>query len=240
MATAGLKDLIANAGETLSGLSTPQKVVVGAAGGLAGAYLLSKLLSSGSRAKPNSFQLTGGAIAAENVAKEFGDYSAAYSAEAGVGIKDRSKTVHLVDVFYSLVTDLYEWGWGQSFHFSPKLPSKGWKESEAAHEARIAAILNAKPGQKILDCGCGVGGPMRTIAAVSGAHVVGITINEYQVGRATYHNSKVCVPEARGPACSRTTELACVHEHMHMVRALATLPLHSCTPLCIRIPCASC
>jgi hypothetical protein len=26
---------------------------------------------------------------------------------------------------------------------------------------------------KVLDCGCGVGGPMRTIASVSGAHVTG-------------------------------------------------------------------
>ena len=28
----------------------------------------------------------------------------------------------LVDTFYNLVTDVYEWGWGQSFHFSPLLP----------------------------------------------------------------------------------------------------------------------
>jgi len=79
----------------------------------------------------------------------------------------------------------------QSFHFSPKLPAKGWKPSEAAHEARIAATLGLKPGMKCLDCGCGVGGPLRTIASVSGAHVTGITINEYQVGRAKYHNDKV-------------------------------------------------
>lgn len=82
-------------------------------------------------------------------------------------------------------------GWGQSFHFSPKLPAKSWAESEAAHEARIATVLAAKPGDKILDCGCGVGGPMRTISAVSGANVVGITINEYQVQRAQRHNLKV-------------------------------------------------
>lgn len=33
--------------------------------------------------------------------------------------------------------------------------------------SRVAA------GMKVLDCGCGVGGPMRTIASVSGAHVTG-------------------------------------------------------------------
>ena len=79
----------------------------------------------------------------------------------------------------------------QSFHFSPRLPGKDWKASEAAHEARIAAVLGLKPGMKALDCGCGVGGPLRTIASVSGAHITGLTINEYQVGRARYHNQKV-------------------------------------------------
>ena len=33
-----------------------------------------------------------------------------------------SVVAELVDTFYNLVTDIYEWGWGQSFHFSPLLP----------------------------------------------------------------------------------------------------------------------
>ncbi|KAL0454051.1 UNVERIFIED_CONTAM: 24-methylenesterol C-methyltransferase 2 [Sesamum latifolium] len=51
-------------------------------------------------------------------------------------------------------------------------------------------LLNVKPGARILDAGCGVGGPMRAIAAHSGANVVGVTINEYQVNRARMHNKK--------------------------------------------------
>lgn len=179
--------------ENYDRLSTEQKYALGALGGLTTAYLATSLISRGSegyKSKPTSFELTGGSIPAENVAKEFNEYSASYGTGAGEGVMDRSKTVHLVDVFYSLVTDIYEWGWGQSFHFSPGLPGKNWRASEAAHEARIPSILAARPGDKILDCGCGVGGPMRTIAAVSGAHVTGITINEYQVQRATAHNKK--------------------------------------------------
>jgi protein-L-isoaspartate O-methyltransferase len=80
----------------------------------------------------------------------------------------------------------------RSFHFSPLLPGKDWLASEAAHEARLAAILDLGPGKECVDVGCGVGGPMRTIASVSGAHVTGITINDYQVSRATHHNEKVC------------------------------------------------
>lgn len=37
----------------------------------------------------------------------------------------------------------------------------------------------------MLDVGCGVGGPAREIAKFTGAYVTGITINEYQVQRAT-------------------------------------------------------
>jgi ubiquinone/menaquinone biosynthesis C-methylase UbiE len=36
---------------------------------------------------------------------------------------------------------------------------------------------------QVLDCGCGVGGPGRNIAAFTGAKVTGITLNEYQVQR---------------------------------------------------------
>lgn len=184
-------DLYKQAVDAFNGLDQKSQWAVGAVGGVAGLYLLKSVIKCASPSRPSAFELTGGSIAPENVAKEFLEYSASYGKGAGEGIVDRSKTVHLVDVFYSLVTDIYEWGWGQSFHFSPRLPGKNWKSSEAAHEARIAVVLGAKPGDKILDCGCGVGGPMRTIAAVSGANVVGITINEYQVARATHHNQKV-------------------------------------------------
>lgn len=86
----------------------------------------------------------------------------------------------------------------QSFHFSPRLPGKDWASSEAAHEARLAALLKLGPGKKCLDVGCGVGGPMRTIASTSGAHVTGITINDYQVSRGVYHNTRV------SPLCTQT------------------------------------
>lgn len=86
-----------------------------------------------------------------------------------------------------------EWGWGTSFHFSPLLPGKSVAASESAHEARIGALLNLGPGKKALDAGCGVGGPMRTIASCTGAQIVGLTINDYQVERATHHNKQVRV-----------------------------------------------
>lgn len=109
----------------------------------------------------------------------------------GAVIDRKEKVANLVDKFYSLVTDLYEWGWGTSFHFSPLLPGKDWPACESAHEGRIAALIRLGPGKQALDVGCGVGGPMRTIASTSQGKVTGITINQYQVDRATYHNSRL-------------------------------------------------
>ncbi|OAY63588.1 24-methylenesterol C-methyltransferase 2-like [Ananas comosus] len=100
------------------------------------------------------------------------------------------KVPAFVDTFYNLVTDIYEWGWGQSFHFSPSVQGSSHRDATRLHEERVAELVRAGPGQRVLDVGCGVGGPMRAIAARSGAHIVGITINEYQVARARAHNRK--------------------------------------------------
>ena len=109
----------------------------------------------------------------------------------GKSIEDKDHTKDAVNTFYNLVTDIYEWGWGQSFHFSPSLKGKGVAEAEVAHETRVADVLGLAPGLKALDVGCGVGGPMRTIAAHSGAHVTGVTINDYQVKRCTRYCEKL-------------------------------------------------
>ncbi|CAG8791742.1 8033_t:CDS:2, partial [Gigaspora rosea] len=54
----------------------------------------------------------------------------------------------------------------------------------ARHEHYLAMQLNAKPDMKILDVGCGVGGPAREISLFTGAHVTGINNNDYQITRA--------------------------------------------------------
>ncbi len=59
----------------------------------------------------------------------------------------------------------------------------GPQDSIKRYEVNIAKAIDLRPGMKAIDCGCGVGGPMRTIAKASGAHVTGITINEYQARR---------------------------------------------------------
>lgn len=91
----------------------------------------------------------------------------------------------MVDAYYSLSTDFYEFGWGESFHFAHRYPHETREESIVRHEYALAAKAGLKPGMKVIDVGCGVGGPARNIARFSGADITGVTICDYQVARAT-------------------------------------------------------
>ncbi len=57
----------------------------------------------------------------------------------------------------------------------------GLDAAQEAKLAHIAAKLDLKPGQKILDIGCGWGGLARYIHKVSGAEVLGVTLSEEQL-----------------------------------------------------------
>jgi sterol 24-C-methyltransferase len=96
----------------------------------------------------------------------------------------------MVNHFYNLVTDFYEWGWGQSFHFAPRFHNETFVESIKRAEYHLCSRLGLKPGMKVLDAGCGVGGPMRNIAVFSGASIEGITINQYQVNIGNKYNKQ--------------------------------------------------
>jgi sterol 24-C-methyltransferase len=89
----------------------------------------------------------------------------------------------LVNSYYELATLFYEWGWGQSFHFAYQLKGEGFQEAICRHEYFLAGKLGCKQGDKMLDVGCGVGGPMRNIARFTRCNVTGITLNDYQVLR---------------------------------------------------------
>jgi len=104
-------------------------------------------------------------------------------------LNDRNSSyATLVNSYYELATLFYEWGWGQSFHFAYFLPGENFDMAIKRHEYYIASKLNVKAGDKILDCGCGVGGPMRNIAKFTNSRITGITLNQYQVLRGNQLN----------------------------------------------------
>ena len=96
----------------------------------------------------------------------------------------KSEYKALINKYYDLVTDLFEYGWSKSFHFAPRAPNESFAESLARHERNLAERLDQRPGMRVADLGCGVGGPLREIARFSGATIVGVNNNEYQLERA--------------------------------------------------------
>ena len=119
----------------------------------------------------------------EAVRKEVSSYNALFNDENSIDKrKDQYKT--LVTNYYSLSTDFYEYGWGKSFHFANRFRGETLAESIQRHESYLALKMQLKAGDQVLDIGCGVGGPLRRIANLSGAHVTGVTISGYQIQRA--------------------------------------------------------
>lgn len=95
----------------------------------------------------------------------------------------------LVERYYDLVTDFYERGWGKSFHFAPRFPHETFELAIQRHEHTLALRLGLLPGMRVVDLGCGVGGPMRNIARLTGARIDGINTNEGQLERLARHTA---------------------------------------------------
>ncbi|TCD71959.1 Delta(24)-sterol C-methyltransferase [Steccherinum ochraceum] len=106
-----------------------------------------------------------------------------------------SSYAELVNGYYDGATVMYEYAWSGSFHFSRFNKGEGFFASLARHEHYLAAHMQLKPGMRVLDIGCGVGGPAREIAAFADVYVVGVNNNEYQVGRATKLTEKAGLSE---------------------------------------------
>ncbi|KAI6124506.1 delta-sterol C-methyltransferase [Pisolithus croceorrhizus] len=96
----------------------------------------------------------------------------------------------VVNGYYDGATELYEYGWAQSFHFSRFYKGEGFAASLARHEHYLASHMGLRPGMRVLDVGCGVGGPAREIARFSDAHIVGLNNNLFQVNRARRYAQK--------------------------------------------------
>ena len=103
---------------------------------------------------------------------------------AGSANQRQDRYLSLVDSYYTLVTDFFEFGWGPSFHFAPRRQGESFKDSMLRQEYVLADRMSLCPGMTIVDIGCGVGGPMANLARYCGATFVGVNNNVYQIKRA--------------------------------------------------------
>jgi len=112
-----------------------------------------------------------------------GKYNDLHSDET-TGVEGRNEDYkELVDSYYDLATDFYEWGWGSSFHFATRFEGETFKQSILRHEHHLASKLNVSAGAHVLDCGCGIGGPARNIHRFNGTKITAVTLNQGQVNR---------------------------------------------------------
>ncbi|CAG8652687.1 16789_t:CDS:2 [Dentiscutata heterogama] len=117
--------------------------------------------------------------------------------------KRRENAQTMTNAFYDIVTDFYEYGmciiyynlktkrWGESFHFARAYKGDTFEQSIKRHEQYLAVKLGLNEKQRALDVGCGVGGPLREIVRLSGAHVTGLNNNGYQIERCKAYAKKL-------------------------------------------------
>eukprot|EP00824_Muranothrix_gubernata_P015686 TRINITY_DN327_c0_g1_i1.p1 TRINITY_DN327_c0_g1~~TRINITY_DN327_c0_g1_i1.p1 ORF type:complete len:359 (+),score=74.73 TRINITY_DN327_c0_g1_i1:38-1078(+) len=128
--------------------------------------------------------LTDSTAAGQQVQEKTDTYTAFFKEEKGGSVEARKgQYTTMVNHFYDLITDFYEYGWGASFHFAPMNQDESFDVSLARYECQLADLIGLERGMKCLDIGCGVAGPMRQIARFSEACITGVNNNEYQIRR---------------------------------------------------------
>lgn len=88
---------------------------------------------------------------------------------------------------YDIGDDLYRLMLDADMQYSCAYWAEGvttLEEAQTAKKRRIAAKLDLRPGQRVLDIGCGWGGMALYLAAVADVEVVGVTLAENQLATA--------------------------------------------------------
>lgn len=122
-------------------------------------------------------------------------YNALWDKQAAKDTADHVKSrvenyTELVNGYYDGATELYEYGWADSFHFCRFYKGEAFLQALARQEHYLASQIGIKPGMKVLDVGCGVGGPAREIARFTDATIIGVNNNDFQIDRATQKTAK--------------------------------------------------
>lgn len=72
-----------------------------------------------------------------------------------------SNYMNLVNTYYDLSTDFYEYGWGECFHFANWAKNETLERAIARHEHFLALQLQLRPGMRVL---------VRTRASLASGH----------------------------------------------------------------------
>ena len=82
--------------------------------------------------------------------------------ELAAAARDNDQVVHdqprVVSRFYDVVTKFYEYGWGTSFHFAPRLSGEGLHAAQRRQEAGVPRSSTSGPARRSPTSGAAWGG----------------------------------------------------------------------------------
>lgn len=90
-----------------------------------------------------------------------------------------TRTAHyqrLVQAYFARVTEAYRQVRGDCFHLALFAGAEALREALITTECMLADEGGFRSGMRILDIGCGLGGPAVNIAEYSGAHIYGVNL----------------------------------------------------------------
>lgn len=134
----------------------------------------------------------------QDVARRSKEYVERFSPAEREKLKDGTYDYNgLTKDYFDLVTAFYEYGWGESFHFAPLYSNKSFKEAIRLYQTYLADKLEVQPNMRVLDIGCGIGGPLVAIAQHTHASITGLSNNEAQIKKA---QARVAAAKLENPA----------------------------------------
>ncbi|MGW2369721.1 SAM-dependent methyltransferase [Streptomyces sp. NPDC001667] len=92
-----------------------------------------------------------------------------------------ARYAEVVPAYYAMATKVYQQIWSDSFHFTWFSEGQNLAEAQAACQQHLGAESGFTPGSRVIDIGCGIGGPTTGVATATGAHITGLNISALQV-----------------------------------------------------------
>ncbi|MHA6765407.1 class I SAM-dependent methyltransferase [Streptacidiphilus sp. PAMC 29251] len=118
-----------------------------------------------------------------------------------------------VERYYDITLDLYEDLWGEHVHhgfWDPgEAPGLNGADRHAATDRLVRELVDfagVPAGSKVLDVGCGIGGPALYLAGPLGCTVEGVTLSALQAARA--NEKALAAGSPTGPASTSWTRSA--------------------------------
>lgn len=90
-----------------------------------------------------------GSITNDKVQDKYQQYWSFRHPKEATTVGSSEKVPTFVDTFYNLFTDIYEWGWDQSFHFFPSFPGCSHRDVTRLHEERVLMLRHRPPASPI-------------------------------------------------------------------------------------------